>query len=143
MREDWDADGVRYEAGDDVVGSRRKGAIPISPIGRGCVRVVLVEDVAAQEVGYLLDEALQEESEFRVSVSYVGGHGVMHIYWMSTSWVFNFSRAKVGEPMGEPRRQKPLVSSAGSEGPRISMSFCWVEYWEMALEIEVVSAGLS
>ena len=74
MREDWDADGVRYEAGDDVVGSRRKGAIPISPIGRGCVRVVLVEDVAAQEVGYLLDEALQEESEFRVSVSYVGGH---------------------------------------------------------------------
>ena len=77
MREDWDADGVRYEAGDDVVGSRRKGAIPISPIGRGCIRVVLVEveDVAAQKVGYLLDEALREESEFSVSVSYVGGHG--------------------------------------------------------------------
>jgi hypothetical protein len=39
MREDWDADGVGYEAGDDVVGSPRKGAIPISPIGRGCVRL--------------------------------------------------------------------------------------------------------
>ncbi len=37
--------------------------------------VVLVEDVAAQEVGYLLDEALREESEFSVPVSYVGGHG--------------------------------------------------------------------
>jgi len=63
--------------------------------------------------------------------------------WMSTSWVLNYSRAKVGEPTGEPRRRKPVVSSAGSGGPRISMSFCWVEYWEMASEIEVVGAGLS
>ena len=39
MREGWDADGVRDEAGDDVVGSRRKGAIPISPIGQGSVRL--------------------------------------------------------------------------------------------------------
>ena len=65
---------------------------------------------------------------------------VMHV-WMSRSWVLKYSKA--GEPTGEPRRRKPVVSSAGSEGPRISMSFCWVEYWEMALEIEVVSAGLS
>ena len=29
-----------------------------SPIERGCVRVVVVEDVAPQEVGYLLDEGV-------------------------------------------------------------------------------------
>jgi hypothetical protein len=77
MREGWDTDGVGDEAGDDVVGSRRKGAIPISPIGQGSVRLVLIEDVTAQEVGYLLDEELREESEFSVLVSYVGG---MHVY---------------------------------------------------------------
>ncbi len=32
----------------------------------GVVRVVVVEDVTAQEVGYLLDEALGEELEFGV-----------------------------------------------------------------------------
>ena len=36
--------------------------------------VVLVEDVAAQEVGYLLDEALGKESDFSVWVGYCSGH---------------------------------------------------------------------
>ncbi len=35
----------------------------------------MIEDVTAQEVGYLLDEALGEESEFGVWVGYCGGHG--------------------------------------------------------------------
>ena len=35
-----------------------------------------------------------------------------------------------------------MVSSVGSEGPRILISFGLVEYLEMALEIEVVSKGL-
>ena len=63
--------------------------------------------------------------------------------WMSTSWVLNYSRAKVGEPTGEPRRRKPVVSSAGSEGPRILMSFVLVEYLKMVSKIEVASVGLS
>jgi hypothetical protein len=45
MGEGGDSDGVGDEAGNDVVGSRRKGAIPIGPIRRGCNRVVVVEDV--------------------------------------------------------------------------------------------------
>ena len=49
---------VGDESGNDVVGRRCKGAIPVGPIWWGFVRVVVVEDVAAQEVGYLLDEAL-------------------------------------------------------------------------------------
>ena len=62
MGEGGDSDGVRDELGNDVVvGSQCKGAIPVGPIGRGFVRVVVVENVAAQEVGYLLDEALREE----------------------------------------------------------------------------------
>ena len=48
MREDGDADGVGYEAGDDVIGSHCKGAISIGPVGWGFVRVVVVEDVTAQ-----------------------------------------------------------------------------------------------
>ena len=61
---------------------------------------------------------------------------VMHV-WMSISWVLKYSLAKAGEPTGEPRRRKALVSSAGSGGPRMTMSFTLVEYLEMALEIEV------
>ena len=48
IREDGDANGVGDEAGDDVVGICPKGAIPIGPVGRGCVCVVVVEDVATQ-----------------------------------------------------------------------------------------------
>ena len=66
---------------------------------------------------------------------------VMHV-WMSISWVLKYSLAKAGEPTGEPRRRKPVMSSTGSGGPRISMSFVLVEYLEMALEVEVVSEGL-
>jgi hypothetical protein len=58
-----------------VVGSLCKGSIPVCPSWWGFVRVVVIEDVAAQEVGYLLDEALQEESEFGVPVSDGSGHG--------------------------------------------------------------------
>ncbi len=75
MGEGWDTDEVGDEEGNDVIGSRRKGAIPIGPIRRGGVHVVVVEDISAQKVGYLLDEALLEESEFSVSVGYVGEHG--------------------------------------------------------------------
>ncbi len=57
-----------------MVGCCCKGAISIGPILEGVVRVVVVEDVAAQEVGYLLDEALGEELEFGVWVGYRGGH---------------------------------------------------------------------
>ena len=68
---------------------------------------------------------------------------VMHV-WMSISWVLmlKYSLAKAGEPTGEPRRQKPVVSSAGRGGPIILTSFGLVEYLEMASEIEVVSVGL-
>ena len=74
MREGGVSNGVRDEVGNDVVDYI--GAIPICPIGRGCVRVVVVEgDVTAQTVGYLLDEALQEESGSGVSFGYGRGHG--------------------------------------------------------------------
>jgi hypothetical protein len=66
---------------------------------------------------------------------------VMHV-WMSISWVFKYSLAKAGEPTGEPRRRKPVVSSAGRGGPIISTSFGLVEYLAMASEIEVASVGL-
>ena len=66
---------------------------------------------------------------------------VIHV-WMSISWVLKYSLAKPGEPTGETRRQKPVVSSAGSGGPRISISLVLVEYLEMASEVEVVSEGL-
>ena len=48
MGEGGDSDGVGDESGNDVVGRRCKGAIPVSPIGGGCVCVVVVEDVATQ-----------------------------------------------------------------------------------------------
>jgi len=62
-----------------------------------------------------------------VWVGYGGGHGGDANVWMSTSWVLKYSRAKAGEPMGEPRRQKPVVSLSGSDGPRILMLFALVE----------------
>jgi hypothetical protein len=34
----------------------------------------VVENIATQEVGYLLDEALEKESEFSVWVDYCSGH---------------------------------------------------------------------
>ena len=49
--EGGDSNGVGDEASNDVVGSRCKWAIPIIPIGQGYVRVVVVEDVAAQSGG--------------------------------------------------------------------------------------------
>ncbi len=65
---------------------------------------------------------------------------VVHV-WMSISWVLKYSLVKAGEPTGEPRRRKPVVSSAGSGGPRISISFGLVEYMKMVSEIEVASEG--
>ena len=60
MGEGGDSDGVGDEPGNDVVGSQCKGAIPAGPIGRGFVRVVVIENITAQEVGDLLDEALRK-----------------------------------------------------------------------------------
>ena len=57
-----------------MVGCCCKGAIPIGPILGGVARVLVVEDITAQEVEYLLDEALGEESEFGVGVGYCGRH---------------------------------------------------------------------
>ena len=53
--------------------------------------------------------------------------------------MLKYSLAKAGEPAGEPRRQKPVVSSAGRGGPSISKPFGLVEYLEMASEIVVAS----
>ena len=53
---------VGDEPGNDVVGSLCKGSVPVGPIWREFVCVVMIEYVAAQEVGYLLDEVLREES---------------------------------------------------------------------------------
>ena len=58
--EDSNADKVGYELGDDVVGGRGQGPIPVGPGWRGVIGIVVVEDVAPQEVGYFLDEALGE-----------------------------------------------------------------------------------
>jgi hypothetical protein len=49
MWEGGDSDGVGDESGNDVVGSQCKGAIPVGPIGRGFVRVIVIENVATQE----------------------------------------------------------------------------------------------
>jgi len=51
---------------------------------------------------------------------------VMHV-WMSISWVLKDSLAKAGDPTGEPRRRKPVVSLAGSGGPMISILFGLVD----------------
>ncbi len=60
--------------GNDEVGCRSEGAIPIGPVGGGIFRVVVVENIATQEVGYLLDEALRKKLEFSVWFDYCGGH---------------------------------------------------------------------
>ena len=58
---------------------------------------------------------------------------VMHVC-MSTSWVLKYSRAKAGEPIGEPRRRKSVVSAVGRGGPKISMLF--------ALVVRIVGDGV-
>ena len=42
----------------------------------------------------------------------------------------------------DPRRRKPVVSLAGVGGPRTSMSFSLVKYWDMVLVVEVAGVGL-
>ena len=64
------------------------------------------------------------------------------LFWISTSWVLKYSWANAGDPMGEPRRRNPVASSSGRGGPRISMSFGLMEYWEMVSLMEVASVGL-
>jgi hypothetical protein len=57
-----------------VVSCRSEGAIPIGPVGGEIFCVVVVENIATQEVGYLMDETLGKESEFSVWVGYCSGH---------------------------------------------------------------------
>jgi hypothetical protein len=53
-----------------------RGPFQLVQLGGGVIHVIVIESVATQEVGYLLDEALAlgKESEFIVWVSYCGGH---------------------------------------------------------------------
>jgi hypothetical protein len=62
--------------------------------------------------------------------------------WISASWELKYSSAKAGEPTGNPRRRKLVVSLAGRGGTRTFMSFGLVEYWEIVSVIEVASVGL-
>jgi len=57
MGETGDSYGVGDEPGNYVVGSLCKESIPVGPIWRGFVRVVVKEYVTAQEVGYWKDTA--------------------------------------------------------------------------------------
>jgi hypothetical protein len=63
-------------------------------------------------------------------------------FWISASWLLKYSWAKAREPTGDPRRWKLVVSLAGRGGPRTSMSFGLVEYWEIVSVMEVASVGL-
>ncbi len=56
-----------------MVGCRSEGVIPIGPVGGGIFRVVVVENIATQDVGYRLDEALGKALEFSVWVGYCSG----------------------------------------------------------------------
>ncbi len=48
MGEDHDANEVREEVGNDVVGCRSEWAVPVSPGRGGAVGVIVVEDIASQ-----------------------------------------------------------------------------------------------
>ena len=82
-----------------------------------------------------------KELEFSVWVGYCGGHDSNTILdfcqlGIEVFWV------KAGEPTGDPRRRKPMVSLAGRGGPRTSMSFGLVEYCKIVSVMEVASVGL-
>ena len=110
MGEGGDSDGVGDEPGNDVVGSQCKG--PVGPMRTSQPR----------RWGILwMRHCKKRRSLVCWSVMAVD-MVVMHV-WMSISWVLKYSLAKAGEPTGEPRRRKPVVSSAGSGGPRILISF--------------------
>ncbi len=63
-------------------------------------------------------------------------------FWIPASWVLKYSWAKAGEPTGDKRKWKPVVSLAGRAGPTTSMSFGLVEYWEIGSVMEMASVGL-
>jgi len=44
-------------------------------------------------------------------------------FWISASCVLKYSPVKAGDPTGDPRRWKPVVSWTGRGGPMISMLF--------------------
>jgi hypothetical protein len=47
--------------------------------------------------------------------------------WMIVSCWLKYSRAKEGEPTGDPRRRNPVVSSSDRGGPVVSMLFGFVD----------------
>ena len=47
--------------------------------------------------------------------------------WMIVSCWLKYSRAKDGEPTGDPRRRNPVMSSSGRGGPVGSMLFGFVD----------------
>jgi hypothetical protein len=124
-----------------VVGCLSEGAIPIGPGRGGIFCVIVVENIVTQEVGYLLDEALGK-SRSLVCGLVIAVDMIAIQFWISASWVMKYSWAKAGEPTGDPRRRKPVVSLAGRGEPRTSMSFGLVEYWEIVSAMEGASVGL-
>ena len=60
---------------------------------------------------------------------------------MLLSWLLKNSQANLGDPMGEPRRRKPVVSSAGMGGAEGLDLLGWREYFAMVLDIEAARVG--
>ncbi len=61
--------------------------------------------------------------------------------WTSLSWALKNSQANVGDPTGEPRRRKPVVSSAGIGGAKGLNLLGWREYFVMVFDIEAARVG--
>ena len=63
------------------------------------------------------------------------------LVWTSLSCSLKNSQANVGDPTGEPRRRKPVVSSARIGGAKWSDLLGWREYFAMVLGMEASSVG--
>ncbi len=64
------------------------------------------------------------------------------VSWTVVNCVSKYSLEKSGEPMGDPRRQNPVVSSTGRGGPLVLILLGFVEYCLIVLAMEVASEGL-